>query len=102
MSEHLSELVTRVEAEQPGLDIDILLSYLSYRYCKEDRRMLRDEAYIINTRNGATTSIPLRYRLVAKEVIYWLCLELGVNMPDEFAAYQQLMDGAKPADFQAK
>lgn len=94
MSEYLSQLVARVDAEPPGLDVNILLSYLGYRYCKEDRRMLRDEAYIINTRNGATASVPLRYAMVDKGIIYFICRELGINMPDEFAAYQQLMDAA--------
>lgn len=95
MSEHLSELAARVDAEPPGLDVNILLNYLGYRYCKEDRRMLRDEAYIINTKNSATASVPLRYAMVDKGLIYFICRELGVNMPDEFAAYQQMMDEAE-------
>jgi hypothetical protein len=99
MSDHYSELTARVEAEPPGFDVDLLLNYLAYRSCKEDKRMLRDEVYIINTRNGATSSVPIRYRMVDKDLIYHICLELGVNMPDEFAAYQQLMDGAKPEGY---
>ncbi len=95
MSEQLSELAMRVDAEPPGLDVNILLSYLEYRYCKEYKRMLRDEAYIINTKNSATSSVPLRYAMVDKGIIYWICRELGVNMPDEFAAYQEMMDGAE-------
>lgn len=99
MSAHFSELTTRVEAEPPGFDVNLLLSYLAYRSCKEDKRMLRDEAYIINTKSGATSSVPIRYAMIDKELIYQICLELGVNMPDEFAAFQQLMDGAKPEGY---
>ena len=99
MSEPLSELTARVNAEPLGLDVNILLSYLQYRYCKEDKRMLRDEVYIINTRSGATSSVPIRYAMIDKELIYLICLELGVNMPDEFSAFQELMDGAKPAGY---
>jgi hypothetical protein len=99
MSEYFSELVARVEAEPAGFDVKLLLSYLDYRSCKEDKRMLRDEAYIINLRSGATSSVPLRYSVIDKELIYQICLELGVNMPDEFTAFQQLMDGAKPEGY---
>lgn len=89
----MSPLVSRVEAEPPGLDVNIFLSYLQYRYCKEESRMMRDEAYIVNTKNSAAVSVPLRYAILDKGVIYWICRELGVNMPDEFAAYQEMMDG---------
>jgi hypothetical protein len=99
MSEYLSELNARVDAEAVGLDVNILLSYLEYRYCKEHKRMLRDEAYVVNTKSGATSSVPIRYAMIDKDLIYQICLELGVNMPDEFAAYQQLMDGAKPEGY---
>lgn len=99
MSEPSSELTARVNAEPLGLDVNILLSYLEYRYCKEHKRMLRDEAYIINTKSGATSSVPIRYSLLDKELIYQICLELGVNMPDEFAAFQELMDWAKPEGY---
>jgi hypothetical protein len=99
MSVVLSELVARVDAEPPGLDVNLFLSYLAYRSCKEDRRMLRDEAYIINTKSGATASVPIRYAMIDKELIYQICLVLGVNMPDEFTAFQQLMDSAKPEGY---
>lgn len=96
MSEALSELTARADAEPPSLNVDLFLSWLSYRNCKEDKRMIRDEAFIINQKSGATSSVPLRYANIDREVMYWICRELGVNMPNEFPAFQQMMDNAAP------
>lgn len=92
MSEYPSSLVARVDAEPRSLNVDRFLDWLHYRECKEDRRMLRDEAFIINQKSGATSSVPLRFADIDREMMYWICRELGVNMPVEFPAYQQMMD----------
>lgn len=92
MSDHISGLVARVEAEPRSLNVNRFLDWLHYRDCKEDNRMLRDEAFIINQKSGATSSVPLRFADIDREMMYWICRELGVNMPVEFPAYQEMMD----------
>ena len=92
----MSDLVARVDAELLTLNVDRFLSWLDYRGCKENKRMIRDEAFVVNQKSGATSSVSLRFADIDREIMYWICRELGVNMPTEFPAFQEMMDGLPP------
>jgi hypothetical protein len=77
------------------------LSYLEYRGCDLGVTFPADITFVLNPRNGAEVQVPIARAQITAYMMYLICLELGVNMPDEFAAYQQLMDWAKPAGYKA-
>ena len=84
------------------LEVRRFLSYLEYRDCERGVTYPADIVFVTNPRNGAEAQVPIARAMITADMMYWVCLELGVNMPDEFNAYQQMMDAAKPAGFDFK
>lgn len=83
--------------EETQLAVNIFLSYLKYRYCEEVEWHHQEFYVYSNTRNGQRASVSDRQPYLDREIIYWICDDLGIDMPDEFEKYQLMMDGAKPA-----
>jgi hypothetical protein len=77
------------QTEPEVLDVNAFLGYLQYRYCVEETRFPRDEAFIRNTKNEAVSNVPLRYANISREMMYMVCWELGINMPEEFSYFQR-------------
>jgi hypothetical protein len=88
--------------QQEEFPVKQFLSYLEYRGCDLGVTFPADITFVTNPRNGEEAQVPIARFMITAYMMYWVCLELGVNMPDEFAAYQQLMDGAKPAGYPAR
>lgn len=90
-----------MEPEQPEqqeeLEVRRFINYLKYRGCERGVIFPTDVVFVRNPRNGVEAQVPIARAMITAHMMYWICLELGVNMPDEFAEYQQRMDGAKPS-----
>ena len=86
------------QQQQEAFDVRRFIKYLEYRGCERGPVFPADIAFISNPRNGAESQVPIARALITAHLMYWICLELGINMPDEFAEYQHMMDwaGANP------
>lgn len=85
--------------QQEELDVWRFIKYLEYRGCERGATFPADIAFVSNTRNGAEAQVPIARVMITAHMMYWICLELGINMPDEFTEYQQMMDGTKPPGY---
>lgn len=87
-----------MDSEQEELPVRRFISYLEYRDCEKGTVFPADIAEMQNSRNGVKVQVPIAHAMIQREMMYWLCLELGINMPNEFAEYQRMMDwaGANP------
>lgn len=85
-----------MEPEPQDLEVNKFVSYLKYKHCEEVTNFPSDLIMVVNTRNDARAEIPARHYKIQREMMYWICLSLGINMPEEFKGYQSMMDGAKP------
>jgi hypothetical protein len=83
-------------SEPAGMPHKQFLSYLEYRACELEAIFPNDVTFIRNTRNGTVVSVPTRHYTIQRELIYEICLELGVNMPDEFQQFQRMMSTKQP------
>lgn len=83
-----------MEQEPEEFPVRQFISYLVYRGCEKNGVFLADVQFIRNPRNGAEGQVPIARGMITAYMMYWICLELGVNMPDEFAEYQRMMDWA--------
>lgn len=81
-----------------GMPFKQFLSYLEYRECEREANFPSDVTFMRNTRNGVVVSVPTGHHMLQRELIYLICLELGINMPDEFQQYQRIMSGTPPAN----
>ncbi len=88
-----------MESEPQELEVHRFVSYLKYKDCEEVTNFPSDLIMLVNTRNGDRAEIPARHHKIQREMMYWVCLTLGINMPEEFKGYQSMMDGAKPAGY---
>ena len=86
------------EPELAGMPYKQFLSYLEYRACRLEADLPKAVTFVENTRNGAVSSVPTSHYMLQRELIYHICLQLSVNMPDEFQQFQQMMGGTKSAD----
>ncbi len=77
--------------ELAAMPVKQFLSYLDYRECEREANFPSEAAFVRNPRNGAVVNVPIGHYMIQRELIYLICLELGVNMPDEFQQYQRMM-----------
>lgn len=91
-----------MESDENGpleLDVRRFISWLGYCYCETVVNFPNQVCPVRNTENGLTSAVPTNKALIGRDMMYWICKELLVDMPPGFEKYQKMWDDAAPDAF---